>query len=450
MAKKNKDTEAEQRQTRKEILIANKDVEAQRKIRLIVGSVVGLLVVLFAIAFINEFVISPTRPVAEVDDAAISLGDWQERVRLERAQYINLLENQLEAFDGDVGTVQQFAGQAINTLYDEETLGQTVLNTMIEDAVIAEEAAKRGIVVTDEEIDAEIGATFNYFGGGLPTPFPTPTNTVEPTPSITPIPTQVITDVVPTNVPPPTPALGPTSTPLPAPTAVSEAAFQEEWNDILNDYKALGVSETQYREFIRIQLLRQKVADAIADELEMPTEAEQANFYFIIFDTEEAANEAEALIAEGDFLPVWNEFRSLPIDPEAESLSFASEQFWQSETDVITNIGSEVADLIFGLDIGEPSGVIERILDEETSQYILVMVSGRELRPLADTIIQQAKIAGLTNYIDQKLVGILNLTGFDQGRTPTQPRLDEKFLAQPTATPIIPTVAADGEDGSDN
>ena len=120
--------------------------------RIIVGAVGGLLAVILIFALIDAFIISPNRAVAEIDDTSISLTEWQERVRFERAQYINLLESQLEAF-GDVGTVQQFGGQYINELMEGEALGQSVLNTMVQDAIIAEEAANRGIEVTDEEIE---------------------------------------------------------------------------------------------------------------------------------------------------------------------------------------------------------------------------------------------------------------------------------------------------------
>ena len=444
--KKNKETEEEQqRQSRKEVLIARKHAEEQRKVRMIVGAVVGLLVVLFLIAIINEYLIAPSRPVAEVNENAISLADWQERVRFERAQYINLLEQQLDAFQGDVGTVQQFGGQYINALYEGETLGQTVLNTMQEDIIIAQEAAARGITVTDAEIDEEIGRAYNYFGGDLPTPFPTPTETVEPTPSVTPIPTQVITEVVPTDVPFPTPTLGPTNPPPPTATAVSAEAFQEEWDKTLADYQALGVSEEQYREFIRRNLLRQKVADAIAEEQELATEAEHAAFFIMSFDSEEEANEAAAAIDATNYLTVWNEIKSTPFDPEATSSAFASEILWQTQDSLEGSIGAEASDAVFTLSMGEPSAIIVREIDEETSQYILIMVSGREERPLSESVIQQAKAAALTSYIDRQLTGALTLTGYDEGRTPMQPRLDEKFLAAPTATPPLPEIDVEGE-----
>lgn len=182
---KNKETTTtdEQRQSRKEVLLP-KQAEQTRQIRLGIAVVGGLLLIVFLAAIISELVIAPNRAVAIVNDEEISLSDWQDRVRFERAQRIILLNNQLEAFQGNVGIVQQFAGQTINELFQTEQLGQAALNQMIDEVIIRQAAEARGITITDEDVQTEIAATFNFFDGGLPTPFPTGTATVQPTPSI--------------------------------------------------------------------------------------------------------------------------------------------------------------------------------------------------------------------------------------------------------------------------
>ncbi|MEZ4589640.1 MAG: SurA N-terminal domain-containing protein [Chloroflexota bacterium] len=163
MAKKqDKLTGDEQRQSRKEVLLARKQAQQTRQIRLGVAVVGGLLLVVFLAAIINELIIAPNQAVAIVNGEEISLSDWQDRVRFERAQRIILLENQLEAFQGNVGIVQQFAGQTINELLLTEQLGQAALNQMIDEVVIRQAAEARGITVTDAEVDAEIAATFNF------------------------------------------------------------------------------------------------------------------------------------------------------------------------------------------------------------------------------------------------------------------------------------------------
>ena len=438
MAKKTESTTNEQRQSRKEILMARKQAEQTRQIRIGVAVVGGLLLLVFLVAAINELFIAPNRPVAIVNNEEISLREWQDRVRFERAQRIILLDNQLEAFGGNVGVVQQFAGQAINDLLQVEQLGQNALNQMIDEAIIQQQAEARGITVTDADVDAEIAETFNFFGGELPTPLPTATATTEPTPSVTPIPTAVITDVIPTNTPAPTITPGPTSTPAPTATAVSAEAFQEEFGGFMDQFEELGVSEEQYREIVRTQIYREQLIEALSEELELSDEAEHVSFFTLQFDTEEAANEAVALIEASDFLSVWNEIRSQPPDPEAATTSLATETIWRTQEAVAANLGQEVAEAAFDLPVGETSEIISRTLaTTETTQYYLIQVSGREVRPLSPQEIQTLELENLAAFIDQQLAGNLTLTEYDRGRVPTSPVLDPLYTTPPTATPPV-------------
>ena len=191
MAKKKEQTpdEVAQRQSRKEILLARKQEQQMRRIRLGAYIVGGLLLLVLLVGLVNEFLIVPNRAVAVVNGEEISLSQWRDRVTYERAQRIVFLENQYEAFDGNVGIIQQFAGQSINDLLDSEGLGQAVLNQMVDEVVIRQAAQERGISVSEADIDTYIGESFNYFNGESPTPFPTATATIMPTPSLTPIPT---------------------------------------------------------------------------------------------------------------------------------------------------------------------------------------------------------------------------------------------------------------------
>ena len=191
MAKKQqttKESEAEQRQSRKEILIARKHERQLRNIR-IAAIVIGVMIALvIGIAVVNELFLTPNRAVATVGQTQITLREWQERVKFERAQRVIFLENQLAAFGGDVGIVQQFGGSVINELYDPETMGQDVLNTMADEVVICEAVAERGIEISEADVQAKIGESYSFYGEGVsPTQQPEPTATVQPTPSLTPI-----------------------------------------------------------------------------------------------------------------------------------------------------------------------------------------------------------------------------------------------------------------------
>ena len=167
MAKKKEQTpdEVAQRQSRKEILLARKQEQQMRRIRLGAYIVGGLLLLVLLVGLVNEFLIVPNRAVAVVNGEEISLSQWRDRVTYERAQRIVFLENQYEAFDGNVGIIQQFAGQSINDLLDSEGLGQAVLNQMVDEVVIRQAAQERGISVSEADIDTYIGESFNYFNG---------------------------------------------------------------------------------------------------------------------------------------------------------------------------------------------------------------------------------------------------------------------------------------------
>ena len=205
MAKKQqttKESEAEQRQSRKEILIARKHERQLRNIR-IAAIVIGVMIALvIGIAVVNELFLTPNRAVATVGQTQITLREWQERVKFERAQRIIFLENQLAAFGGDVGIVQQFGGSVINELYDPETMGQDVLNTMADEVVICEAVAERGIEISEADVQAKIGESYSFFGERVyPNQQPEPTASVQLTPALTPIQTTGITELAPTWTP---------------------------------------------------------------------------------------------------------------------------------------------------------------------------------------------------------------------------------------------------------
>lgn len=434
--KQNKDTEENQRLSRKEVLLSRKEKEQNRSVYLGVGIVAAVLVALFLIAIIIELFVTPNRVISEVRGEEITLNEWIERTRFERAQRIIFLEDQMESFN-DVGLIQQFYGQVINDLMQPDLMGDSALATMEDDIVVLQAAQERGITVSDAEVDEAVGEIFSYYGGASPTPFPTATQTIVPTPSITPIPTMVITDVLPTNTPFPTATVGPTSTAAPTPTAVSAEAFQTDFQALMARYEAYGVSESQYRELIRLQLYRDKLADALATENNLPVEAEHASFFYISIATQEDAERLQADILEKGYVQVWNEVRSTPANPETPATMSASEVLWRAETDITPMFGAEVATAVFTGPLNESSDILVNSIDETNSVYYLVMPTGREVRPLTEAVITQAKNQALVNFIDAQLTGNVVTHDIHRGRAPETPRLDPIFYSPLTPTPAV-------------
>jgi len=144
--------DSQSRQSRKDILVARKHERQVRNLRIAGAVVLVLIALVIAIALVNELLLTPDRAVATVGDRNITLREWQDRVVYERAQRIIFLENQLDAFGGDVGIVQQFGGSVINELLDPEGLGENVLNVMAEELVICDAVAERGLDITDADV----------------------------------------------------------------------------------------------------------------------------------------------------------------------------------------------------------------------------------------------------------------------------------------------------------
>jgi parvulin-like peptidyl-prolyl isomerase len=437
----------EQRESRKEILRKRREAEQTRRIRLAVGGVAGLLLLVLLVAVINELFVAPNRAVATVNGEEITVRQFQDRVEYERAQRIISLENQYEAFGGDVGIIQQFSSQSIIELQDAEAFAEGVLTQMTQEILVRQEAEARGITVTDAEVDAEIGSFFNYYDGGLPTAEPTASPTVQPTPSLTPIPTAVITDVVPVDTPFPTPTLGPTSTPEPTATAVTLESFDEQLGKVMTDFDNLGVNEAIFREVVRMNLYADKLTEALGEENNVPSEAMQASIYLLTFDTQADADEASAMIGASDFLTVWNTIRSTPADPDTPATTTASELLWRTQDELTATLGEDVANVAFTLPPNVPSAPVEYAVDDTTTKFYILQVSGREVRPLSDAVIQNAKQTLLQNLITEKSVAGVEIMETWRNYYPSRPVLDAKFLAPPTATPALPDLVVTPAEG---
>ncbi len=453
MTKKPPSTAPGERQLRRQQRLEEREREQRRRVFLAVGGVIGLIVLVLLVAVVNEFVLKPSQPVAVVNGEPITTREWQRRVRYQRAQFISTIEEFYENTGGNVGLVQQLLGQQMQLLLDPQQLGGLVLDNMIDERLIQAAARDRGITVTDAEVQDTIESQYNYFDGGLPTPFPTGTATIMPTPSLTPIPTAVITDVLPTATPLPSPTIGPTVTPPPTATPVSQEAFDELFGEQLGRLRRLGGSEAELRSVVRAQLYRERLTEALAAELEVSTEEEQATFFVITFTDEVTALAGQDEAAVRGYVDFWNRVRSTPPDASETSPPVARELIWRNRAQVEQALGTEAAEAAFGLDLNTISGLL--VQEQEvpavatgadgedaeptiTRSYHLIFVTGRETRPLSAGALDQAQAASLSSWLDTQRAA--NSETFERWttRVPTQPELDLLYLQAPTPVPTEP------------
>jgi parvulin-like peptidyl-prolyl isomerase len=262
--------------TRKEIRLSKK-AQRQKQMILIGVAVVGFMVVaLLAFGFYQEYVAKPAEPVAVVGKVPIRTDAYQKIVRYYRSNLrnqVDMLEEQLGRLDqNDESTefIAQYYQQQIEQLQtqlsDQQALGQQALDDMIDDELIRQEAAKRGIVVTPEEVQLEIETQFGY-ERNPPTPTPTPittTVTITPTPTVAPM---------------------------------TLARFQENYVTTLEALRErAGFSEQDFRRIFEAMLLRQKLEEAIGQEV--PTIADQVHARQIQVKSEDKAQAIMALLDE--------------------------------------------------------------------------------------------------------------------------------------------------------
>jgi parvulin-like peptidyl-prolyl isomerase len=227
-------------------------------------------------------------PVAVVNGEKISTGEFRGRVRLAQAEMINQA-----IFQNQVDTIAA-------RLEDVETVGQSVLNQMIDDVLIRQEVERRGQTVTEDEVDDAIAEAFGFYPSGTPTPFPTftPNPTLTALAAITPTSTEGPTaTIAPTNTPGPAPTATATIAPLPTATEYTEEAYLENFELTVDGLRTqFSVSEEDFRNQFRAQLYRRKLFEIF--EGEVPREQEHVNARHILVDSEETALEVLDLLQE--------------------------------------------------------------------------------------------------------------------------------------------------------
>jgi parvulin-like peptidyl-prolyl isomerase len=277
---------APQRATKKHLARAQRE---QRQRAVILSIAIGITIIVSGL-LLYGVVGNLVTPVAVVNGEKISAGDFRGRVRLAQAELIN------QAFFQEQTTDLQAR------LDDVETLGQSVLNQIIDDALIRQEVERRGGTVTEVEIDSAIAEAFGYFPEGTSTPFPTftPNPTLTALAAITPTATEGPTPTAsPTITPGPSPTMTPTRTPLPTATEYTEDAYLETFELTLDGLDIqFNVSEKDFREQFRAQLYRRKLFEFF--ENEVPRIQEHVNARHILVEDGEIALEVLAKLAEGE------------------------------------------------------------------------------------------------------------------------------------------------------
>jgi len=160
------------------------------------------------------------------------------------------------------------------------------------------------------------------------------------------------------------------------------------------------------------------------------------------------ANQALEAIKATDYLTVWNTVLSRSSDPGQEdaSTATAAEVLWRTRDTYAGGFNDAVAEEVFALELNTPSGVMEATGADGTPEYVIIMVSGRETRDLAESELQNRKQQLLRDYLDERSLEA-ETNELWRSHVPTVPLLDPKFRQPPTPTP---DAGVDGAGATDN
>jgi peptidyl-prolyl cis-trans isomerase D len=400
----------------------------QRQIRLIRGIAIGgliLVVGLIVYGYLQMNVLSKQQAVALVNGVKITSGQFQERVRLERVSLYNQL-NQYTYFQQAFGMDTTQQQQSIQAQLDStETMGDNVLNAMIDEVLIRQKAKERGITVSSTDVDKFIQEAYGFYKDGTPVPSATPTELAYPTLSaeqLTLYPPTLTPTIAPTSTPDASVTATATAPALPSPTPVPELptasptpftleGFQGQFQKTVDEFKNYGISEQTLRSVYEVQVLRKKLMED--QEKDVTATESQVLARHILVDTEADAKAVELLLSQGvDFAEVARKYSK-----DTGSGQNGGELGWAPASNYV----AEFADAVSTLPIGQISEPVKSQFG-----YHIIQVVAREELPLSADQLDQKKQTAFDEWL-KSIHDSSDITINDIWKTlvPTEPVLNQ-------------------------
>jgi hypothetical protein len=419
--------------TKKHLARLERERRQRRYIIIASVTVVVLAVGLIGYGILDRQVLQPLQPVAVVDGTKITTRYWQAQVRYSRQSIINQYvqtEQLAQAFGSDPSTAQYFQNslnQIASQLNDPTTLGNQVLNTMIQNVLIQEEAKRRGISISEANLDAVLQQDFGYYPNGTPTPTPTlpvlveptfnatqeaiitPTPTLTPTIPTTPTATPVLTiTLTPTVIPSVTPVPSPTLSPTPYTEQAYQKNLQQAYDNI---NKNIQVDQATFREIVSTQLLRQKVMEAITADVPH-TEDEVWTRQIVVTDTVMADKVVQLIKSGQDFATLAKTYST-----DAATKDAGGDMGWQPKS----SMDSAVGDAAFAL---KNPGDISSPVKATNGNIVIIQLVAHEVRQLSSTDYDNLVQTKFNDWLtSQRNAANVKIYDYWQQRVPLEPTL---------------------------
>ncbi len=388
-------------ETRKQQVRRAREQRQERVLFLALGSVVLLIALVLAFGYYQDNIGKLNNPIATVNGQVITVREYQMDLRYTAGSLVSQF-NSARSNLSQIGTdpsmsflQNYFQQQLSNVVTQIQGLPRNELENMIDNELIRQEAAKRGITVTPEEVDREIERQFGYetptptaTAGPSPTPTETGTPTMTPTaaPTQTPLPTPTgtITPTTPTI----TPTEGPTLTPAPTSTPLTYQGFLDQKKQFLDSLaKNEQMSEPDFKKIVETSLLRQKLQTAIGAEV--PTSEEQVHARHILVSTYTETLQIEDQLNKGaDFAKLAEQYST-----DTGSKTQGGDLGWFPRGVMV----KEFEDAAFSLGINQ----ISQPITTSFGIHIIQVLGHEANRPLDPTTLQQKQTNAFNDWLQQ-------------------------------------------------
>ncbi len=372
--------------SRKHMARAERERLQRRWILAAVISTIVITVGVIGYGVYDSMVVQPRMTIASVNGEVITKVDFRGRMRIIQRELAAQLNQyiQMESFFGSDPSILQnlrsVETQIETQLANPEVLGRDVLDTLIQEALIRQESARRGISVTPEEIANDIEVSFNFYANGTPTPLPSltpaPTATTDPTAADEISPTEIAT---------------PAESPMPIPTSTpyTRDLYDQDYRAFIASLSDWDVREPDYVAFIEARLLREKLRADFDPEIER--EQEHIQLQHLVVDDEATAEEIRVKLDEGSS---WEELVA------ESSVDFATADTsgdlgWMALGEVVRKFG-QAGLAVFAAEAGTIVGPLQT-----TDGWELFQVVAHEQRPLSDEAFQLAADQAFDIWLNQ-------------------------------------------------
>jgi len=414
-------------QSKKHIARLERERRQTKLVQYIAIGVVAAVILIVGYGYLDINVLQKLQPVAEVNGEKITTKQFQAHVTLQRnqllSQYVEYLQYQ-QVFGMDTSAQLQQIESSLNT---PTIVGQQVMDDLIRNVLIRQEAQKRGISVSAEEIEAFKKTQFLFFPDGTPSPTITPTQVEVTYPTlsaeqlalvtVTPVPTKGPTStalptatVEPAFTPGPTSTVAPTPLPSATPTPYTLEGYENAFATAQANLGEVGISKEQYETIFETELLRKKLYEVITADI--PQEQDQIWARHILVATEEEAKAVIERLNNGE------EFGALAAELSQDTGSGANggDLGWFGKGAMV----APFEEAAYSLKIGEISEPVQ----SDFGWHIIQLID-RATLPMTSAEYDQARQAAFDDFL-AKVREDSEVTIYDYWteRVPTTPGLE--------------------------